>query len=139
MHRANGGRIFAKVSGPFEHVFRVDGTICLNGSATIGPSARNAVLAHQLGLPNRPDLHTSGISTTPHLERARYYATWGGVPGVVYVIDRAKLAALRVCEHVVTDTVYPLSLAASEDDEVILVAPGDGELPPAAIVEVIEA
>ncbi len=37
----------------------------------------------------------------------------------------------------VPDTVFPLSLAAP-DDEVILVAPGDGELPPAAIVDVIE-
>jgi len=139
MHRHNGGRIFPKAPGPFEYVFRYDGTIRHDGSATYGPSAQNAVLAHQLGLPDRPDLHTAGISTTPHLERACHYATRvATVPGVIYVIDRTKLVALGVREFVVKDTVYTLSLTVPEDDEVILVAPGNGELPPAAIMSLID-
>ncbi len=135
-HRANRGRIFPKAPGPFEHTFLADGTIRADGSATCGPSAQNAVLLHQLNQAGHP---TAGISTTPHLEQARYYATWGGQPGVIYVIDRAKLPELGVREFIVKDTVNALSLAAPADDEVILVAPGDGELPPAAIVEVLDA
>ena len=136
LHRANEGRIRPKKCGPFEHIFYADGSIYADGSATAGPSEQNAVLYHQLDQAGHP---TAGISTTPHLERARYYATWGGKPGVVYVIDWTKLPAVGVREFVVAATVQPLSLAVPEDDEVILVAPGDGTLPPAAIIEVLEA
>ena len=128
----------------FEHTFRLDGTIILDGSARLGPCAENAVLAHQLALPDRTDLHTAGISTTPHLERARCYATrvlvdgaWQRTAGVIYVIDRARLAELGVSEHVVPDTVHETSLTEPEDAEVILVAADCGELPQAAVVEVL--
>ena len=146
-HERDTGRILPKALGrPFEHIFLLDGTFRLDGSATFGPSAQNAVLAHQLGLPDRPDLHTSGISTTPRYERALLYATHtrdddGGwtrrVAGVVYVIDRARLADLGIEARAVADTVYELSITVPADYEVILVASGNGELPAAAIVKVL--
>src|SRR6266446_4881440 len=101
MHRAKRGLLPRRPGAAFEHAFKFDGTIPFDGSATFGPSAQNAVHYHQLGTSD-----SAGISTTPHLDRARHYATSGkGQPGVVYVIDRAKLAGLGVREHVVADTV----------------------------------
>lgn len=145
-HERDAGRILPRAPGrPFEHVFILDGTFRLDGSATFGPSAQNAVLAHQLGLPDRPDLHTSGISTTPNFGRALLYATHtrdddGGwtrrVAGVVYVIDRARLASFGVEAHAVADTVAELSVTVPDDDEVILHAPDNGELPTTVVVEV---
>jgi len=145
-HRRDSGRLVPKLPGvPFEHVFRADGTILADGSATYGQSAQNAVLAHQLDLRDRPDLHTSGISTTPHLARALYYATrvrdgdaWRLTSGVIYVMDRTRLAALGIREFVVAETVFRLSVAVSDDEEVILVAADCGELPAIAVVERVQ-
>jgi len=144
-HRGTGGRLVPRAPGAFEHTFMFDGTIYGDGSATGGASAQNAVLAHQLGLPDRPDLHTAGISTTPHVERAPFYAThvlvdgrWQQTVGVIYVIDRARLGALGISEHVVSDTVYDLSIKEPLNAEVILVARDGGELPASAIIEIIE-
>lgn len=141
-HRASGGRLVPRAPGVFAHTFLADGTIRFDGSATGGPSAQNAVHAHQL---DRPELRTAGISTTPHIERARFYATqalvdgaWQQTAGVIYVIDRALLAALGISEHVVADTVYELSIEVPANEEVILVAADGGELPASAIIEVIE-
>jgi len=137
MHKQNGGRILPRRYGmAFAHEFTCDDmTItCDNTTVTIRPSAQNAVMYHQLGTPD-----TSGISTTPHLDRARHYATRGGtVPGVIYVIDRTKLPALGVCEHVVKDIVFGFSVTVPEDDEVILVAADTGELSPDVIVDRID-
>lgn len=105
------------------------------GNAFWGESPGNAVIEHQQHQAGFP---TSGVSTTPHLERAIFYATHGGkyCRAFVYVIDRSQCGALGVSEFIVNDVV-PLPSVA-EDDEVILVAGDFGPLPGALIVEVRE-
>ncbi|MEP7044391.1 MAG: hypothetical protein ABI843_15105 [Dokdonella sp.] len=98
-----------------------------------GESIQNGVVEHQLEQAGFP---TSGISTTPHLQRAIYYATHGdrAEVGYVYVIDRATLDAHHIRVHVVSDHVTHPS--APNDDEVILVANDCGPLPSAIVLEV---
>ena len=55
----------------FSIVFSHDGSIRYDGSATYGKSKRNAVVGHQI---DSSVFKTSGISTTPNIERAKYYA-----------------------------------------------------------------
>ncbi len=135
MHVASRGRIAPKQQGPFEHEFTADSTLITvdNTSVTIGPSDRNAIHWHQLAQGHHP---TSGISTTPHYERAVKYATWGGVPGVVYVINREGLDQCNVREFIVADHVP--NPRVPEDDEVILVTPLGAPLPPSLIVRVLD-
>ncbi len=76
MYRCSGGVLPPKLmKRPFEYVFRADGSIKADGSATAGLSENNAVYGHQLSSSKFP---TSGISTTPVFQRACYYATAGG-------------------------------------------------------------
>ena len=98
-----------------------------------GESANNAVIEHQQ---HQAGLPTSGISTTPYLERAIFYATHGGnyPKGYIYVIDRSLCERLKVTEFVVNQVVpYP---SVVEDDEVILVASDFGPLPRELVIEV---
>jgi hypothetical protein len=108
-----------KVPGRFEHIFCHDETIKYDGSATFGRSARNAALLHQL---NQAGYPTSGVSTSPHRDRAIFYALDHGknTVGTVLTIDRDLLAIHGVFEHRVSDTVT--NPCIPEDDEVILVS-----------------
>ena len=105
------------------------------GNAFWGESQENAVVEHQQHQAGFP---TSGVSTTPNLARAIFYATHGGEyrRAYVYVIDRSQCEALGVSQFVVNDIVPSPSVA--EDDEVILVACDFGALPGALLVEVRE-
>jgi hypothetical protein len=87
---------------------------------------------HQLDQEGYP---TSGISTTPHFERACTYATYGGVPGFVYKIDRQLLDGNGVKQWLVEQFVVQPSIP--EDDEVILVANDFGALPDSIVVEIV--
>lgn len=120
-----------KVCGEFKHVFNHDGSITYDGSATYGASSQNAVLRHQL---NQAGLPTSGISTSPHKDRAVFYALGGGrrKEGIVITIDRSSLVKHGVIEHAVSDTVVKPSVP--EDDEVILVSIYGGPLSLAIVV-----
>ena len=120
-----------KAPGKFEHIFCHDGSIKYDGSATHGPSARNAVLRHQL---NQAGLPTAGIPTSPHHLRAIFYALSGGKNsnGIVIVIDGDSLEKHEVREYVVSETATNPSIPA--DDEVILVSIDGGPLPIEIIV-----
>lgn len=115
-----------KAPGRFEYVFCHDKTITHDGSATYGGSARNAVLRHQLHQAGYP---TSGVSTSPHRDRAIFYALGHGkhTEGTVLTIDRVLLASHGVLEHRVSDTV--INPCAPEDDEVTLASRLGGALP----------
>ena len=63
---------------------------------------------------------TCGISTTPHLARARFYAA---KLGVIVKIDVTMLESLGIIQFRVADFVAQAEIAVSEDDEVILVSP----------------
>ncbi len=103
----------------------------------IGESEQNAAIYHQIG--GQSD---AGISTTPILKRAEYYATHfynaaNGLltptDGIVYVIDRSKLDKFEVEQWVASELVE--SPKAPEDEEVILVAKDRGNLPKAIVVK----
>ena len=135
MYRCSGGVLRPRlIKQPFDYVFRADGSVKADGSATAGPSERNAVYGHQLSSSKFP---TSGISTTPVFQRARYYATGHGrFPlGYVFKLDREALGNIGVREYVVSEWVDNPHIP--EDEEVILVAQDMGKLPMNVVVEII--
>jgi hypothetical protein len=105
------------------------------GNSKWGESDVNGVIEHQLHQAGYP---TSGVSTTPHIERAMFYATHASSlqGGYIYVIDRSLLAEHGVASHVVTKLVNMPTVP--EDDEVILVASNYSIIPNAVIVECVK-
>jgi hypothetical protein len=102
------------------------------GNAYWGECVPNAIVEHQL---HQAGYSTSGISTTPHLNRAIFYATHDEKYsyGYIYVIDEALCQIHEVTIYKVKDHVP--SPSAPEDDEVILVAHDFGVIPRAIVVE----
>lgn len=104
------------------------------GNCFYGASPSNAVIEHQR---DQAGIPTSGISCSPHLERARYYATREETTnGYIYVIDKEKCSALGVKLYVVKEHVPHPSVPI--DDEVVLVAEEFGSLPIEIVVEILE-
>ncbi|MDK2742178.1 MAG: hypothetical protein NDI90_04630 [Nitrospira sp. BO4] len=99
----------------------------------LGPTEEHAVRQHQWQQNGFP---TSGVSTTPHLERARFYAA---ARGVIVEIDRRLFSMYGVRECVVNLILgeHPVDIAVPEDDEVILVRDEAGPFPKQLIVRVI--
>jgi len=98
----------------------------------MGESVANSVVTHQWK--QRGAFPTSGISTSPLFERARYYALHDRQydSGRVLEFDVSILTSLGVSAYRVADYVpFP---AVPEDDEFILVAPGGGLIPESAVV-----
>jgi hypothetical protein len=120
-HRDNGGLLKPKVTGAFTYNFHWGEAGAIWGGITWGSSLHNA---------------TSGISTTPHIERATVYARGkdGRSEGYVYKIDRPKLHQHGIQEFIVAHYCKP---SIPEDDEVILVAPEGLHLPPDLVIEMI--
>jgi len=118
----------------FKKIMHLDtpGLFCDTGW-TFDDSEENAIIGHQL---NSGAHITSGVSTTPHFDRAKHYATSGSTSaGIVYKIDRSRLRSCGVQEHVVsTYTDFP---TYPEDDEVILVHRNHGTLPSTIVIETI--
>lgn len=110
-----------------------DGAVIGSG-ITCGDSIDNAVIAHQRDSKAFP---SSGVSTTPFLERAKIYAIHKAkqAKGFVYKIDRVLLAEKGVGEYRVAD--YATRPEIPEDDEVILVSNNNGVLPQEIVIEVI--
>jgi hypothetical protein len=101
------------------------------GESKWGEENKNGVIEHQL---NQIGYATSGVSTSPHIERAIFYATYGGKNGYIYVIDRNLLKDFGIEEYVVNEILKAPSVP--EDDEVILVAKNMRELPYQIITEI---
>ena len=101
--------------------------------STWGESETNAVIEHQHAQQGLP---TSGLSTTPIFERAKYYALGRNKAGCGYVISIGTefLPSLGVKLFIVNEIVR--SPAIPEDQEVILVAASSGVLPEQAVIEV---
>src|SRR4051794_31076381 len=74
------------------------------GNSFWGDTPLNAIIEHQQ---HQAGLPTSGVSTTPHFERARFYATCGGTRpgGVIYVIDRDLCSEHGVALYTVNELV----------------------------------
>lgn len=100
-----------------------------------GECEENAVVEHQQDQAGFP---TSGLSTTPHISRAIFYATHDGKypRAYIYIINRVRCKDFGVFEFIVNEIVpFP---SVVEDDEVILVAHDGGNLPSLLIVEIQE-
>lgn len=104
------------------------------GNCFWGDSPLNAVVEHQRHQAGYP---TSGVSFTPHLERAYFYATCGGKHqnGYIYTVKPHICHTHSVQLFVVNDIVPQPSVI--HDDEVILVASDFGTLPSEIIINVI--
>ena len=136
MYRSSGGVLRPRlINTPFTYVFKADASVRADGSATAGPSEKNAVYGHQLSSEKFP---TSGVSTTPVFQRAQYYAIKGGLYalGYVFKLDRKVLESIGVKEYIVSKWVENPSIP--EDEEVILIAQDQGELPMDVVVKVID-
>jgi hypothetical protein len=133
LYEKTQGRLVPKLPETFAYCF-TSGESIASGEGVCGTSEVNAVIRHQLDQAGFP---TSGISTTPHFARARFYALGGGAYSVGYVckLDRELFALNHVREFVVAE--YTVRPAVPQDDEVILVAADTGELPRGVTVEVI--
>jgi hypothetical protein len=132
-HEQSGGRLIPKESGPFLKSPEYGKSEFDN--AYFGHNELNAIIEHQL---HQSGYATCGISTTPHYDRAEYYASHGGEhsKGFVYEIDTSVCDDLEVKVYVVDETVP--SPAIPEDEEVILVASECGELPNEIVSQVHE-
>lgn len=135
LHAQNQGVLVPKAFTPFRYSFHFGEDVFFGGGATYGEFEVNAVLRHEVKQAGFP---TSGISTTPFVDRARLYATHGKTysAGFVYKIDSGLLELYRVKAYVVAD--YAARPSVPEDEEVILVAHDFGPLPQEVIVEVLE-
>ena len=78
---------------------------------------------------------TSGVSTTPHRQRAEYYARHHRTIASI-AVDR--LAASGIQMFRVSDHIDPSLIFAPEDDEVILVCPGAECFPREIIADAFE-
>lgn len=134
IHKNNDGRLVPQRLEVFTYAFQYSETGLKYGSGvTYGSSETNAVIRHQL---NQEGFPTSGVSTTPFFERARYYALGKDTStGYVYKIDRSLLQQHGVSEFVVSS--FAKFPSVPEDHEVILVSSDFGELPSEIIIEVI--
>ena len=133
MHAAFGGELRPKEEKPF--LKSAEFGRAEWGNAYWGENIQNAVIEHQQHQAGYP---TSGVSTTPLWERAKYYATDGGkLPfGYIYVISFEALKSAGVTAYVVNEIVPMPSIP--EDEEVILVAQEYGALPRGIVVEIIK-
>lgn len=133
MYETLGGALHPKQFVPFTRVpeFGRDEW----GNCFWGDSSQNAVVEHQRHQAGYP---TSGVSATPHLERALFYATRRGelLEGYIYVINQSVCHSCGVTLYVVNNIVPRPSVV--EDDEVILVAQDFGAIPSDVVIEVIK-
>jgi hypothetical protein len=106
---------------------------------TLGDRLEHAVRAHQWDEPGN-QYKTSGVSTTPHLERARYYAENDGpstkAGRMVATIDTALFEMLEISAHRVADYVERSMITVPEDDEIVLLCQDGHQFPKELIVEI---
>ena len=98
---------------------------------TLGELPGHAVRAHQWD----GQYPTSGISTTPHFDRAMHYAQRHRIIARIVI---EHLAASGVQMYRVSEHVDPSLIFAPEDDEVILVCPGSDVFPKEIIAEIFD-
>jgi hypothetical protein len=134
-HRANGGLLKPKAQDSFSYGFHWDEPgATWDSGITWDSTPTNAVIRHQLGQEGFP---TSGISTTPHYDRAVFYVRGpnGNAGGYVFKINRKALASEGVEQFVVSHYCRP---SVPEDEEVILVTRNGIHLPSILVAEIIE-
>lgn len=100
----------------------------------LGETVEHAVRQHQWQQNGFP---TRGISTTPHIHRATFYAQRYQI---IVRIDRSSLNRFGIKEYVVAELLSKSSqdIACQEDNEVILVREQDGAWPKEVIDQVLK-
>lgn len=123
-----GNILIPKSREPFrsDHIF---GTMDMNFPIEFG-SVTNAIRQHQW---KQKGFQTSGVSTTPHFERAKFYAKRNGV---IVKIDCQLLSKYCIIEYDVDGYLKSGEIAVPEDDEIILVKEDGGSFPKEIIVGV---
>jgi len=98
----------------------------------LGETEEHAIRQHQW---QQKGFLTSGISTTPHFERAKFYAR----DGVVVKINRSLFNKHGIKEYVVKEYLkkFPEDIAVPDDEEIILVKEDGKPFPKEIIEEVI--
>jgi hypothetical protein len=99
---------------------------------TLGKRPEHAVRAQQWDSNKYP---TSGVSTTPHLKRAEYYAQNHRTIAKIALdrLDQFNVQTFRVSEYI-----HSSQLCVPEDDEVILVCVDAGCFPKEIIADIFE-
>ncbi len=97
-------------------------------------SVDNAVRQHQW---KQSGLPTRGISSTPHLDRASFYADKNKV---IVKIDTSRFIEFGITTYDVNELLgfRASDIAAPEDNEIILIYDKDGTFPSDIIVEIIK-
>ncbi len=135
MFQKLGGKLKPKKLGEsFSSIPRAgDPHAVCNSGIVAGDASINSVVFHQWQQRGFP---TSGISSTPFMYRAKFYALSGGKDSEGYIFKilvkeliRASVSIFRVNELVP----HP---AIPDDDEHILVADNFGELPKQVIASI---
>lgn len=126
-----GHLLIPKGQGPFEAHPRL--AIDTRLPFRLGPTVEYAVRQHQW---KQKGIPTSGISTTPRFERAKFYAQGHRV---VVKMNRLRLPEFNIKEYVVYEYLkdHPSDIAVPEDDEIILVYNDDAIFPQGIIDEII--
>ena len=93
----------------------------------------HAVRQHQWKQSGFP---TSGVSTTPHFEKAKFYAR----DGIIVKINRQLFSKYRIKEYIVKKYLgkFQDDIAAPEDDEIILVQENGAPFPKEIIEKVVK-
>jgi hypothetical protein len=121
------GVLIPKSCGPFIAESRLPQVLPF----TLGERPEHAVRAHQW----EGRYPTSGVSTTPHLKRAKRYAQHHRRIAKIAV---ARLAEFHVQTFCVADYVHASLICVPEDDEIILVCPDVESFPVAIITDIFE-
>jgi hypothetical protein len=132
-----GGKLSPKIMNEeFSEFAQFGGESVSYGSGNVfGKSNVNAVIKHQY---QQRGIPTSGVSSSPFIERARYYACSGGKneKRYIFIMSIESLSIHGVSIYRVNDLVRAPALY--EDDEHVLVANDFGVIPESAIIEIIE-
>lgn len=100
----------------------------------LGKTEDHAVRQHQWQQRGFP---TRGISTTPHIHRAVFYAQKSRI---LVKIDRSRFQEFGITEYVVSDILgkFPQDIACPEDAEVILVRQLYGTWPKEVVHQILQ-
>jgi hypothetical protein len=100
----------------------------------LGEQEEYAVRQHQW---QQKGFTTSGVSTTPHLDRAKHYAQ---KEKIIVKINRDLLPQYDIKEYIVKEWLkgHPEDIAIPEDDEVILVSENVDNFQKEIIKEIIK-
>lgn len=135
MYEKLNGKLTPKKEGtPFSTYVGCGQTHAVCGSGVMsGKCDQNSIVLHQWKQEGHP---TSGLSFTPHYDRALFYAKHGGKyeRGYIFRVDVSIFESLGGTVYSVNKRVPAPSIP--QDDEHILIAKGFGSIPDECVVQI---